>query len=468
MGTLKVYNSLGRSLQPFKPIKQGEVKMYNCGPTVWNYAHVGNYRTFVFEDILRRHLEFKGFKVIQVMNITDVEDKIIKGMRESNRKLGELTKFYEEAFYEDLRRLNVETAEKYPRATEHIQEMVSMVKKLMAKGYAYKSSDGSVYFQVSKFRGYGALSGVKVEESKATGRVSQDHYEEKAEAVDFALWKAWDPADGEVFWETDLGKGRPGWHIECSAMSMKYLGESFDIHTGGVDNRFPHHENEIAQSEAATGKKFVNFWLHSGHLTMKGEEMHKSVGNVVYLRDLVAKGWEPMTVRLFLISARYNDQLDLNDALLAQARAQRSRLQEAVSRLGEARSAARGEDGVSGRFLLEFEEAMDDDLNTPAALASLFSFVKRVNQLLDKGEVGREVARSMLSALERANSVLGVLEFGEAPLPPEIAALAADREKARKARDFAESDRLRKLILSKGYDVEDTTSGQRVKRRVSG
>src|SRR5271157_388780 len=247
---LRFYNTMGRTEQEFNPIRKGEVRMYTCGPTVWNYAHIGNLRTFTFYDLVRRYLKFKGYRVVHVMNITDVEDRIIKGVKQFRKPRAELTAFYENAFKEDLATLRIEPAERYPHPTDHIDDMVKLVKTLIEKGFAYKAQDGSIYFDVSKFKNYGALSGVKLGEGKEAGRVSMDHYEEKREAADFALWKAWDPEDGEVYWETELGKGRPGWHIECSAMSMKYLGESFDIHAGGVDLRFPHHENEIAQSEA--------------------------------------------------------------------------------------------------------------------------------------------------------------------------------------------------------------------------
>jgi cysteinyl-tRNA synthetase len=465
---LKFYNSLGRKLQPFEPIKKGEVRMYNCGPTVWNYAHIGNFRTFVFEDVLRRYLKFKGYKVYQVMNITDVEDKIIKGIRQTKMSLKELTRLYEGAFMEDLATLNIEKAELYPRATAHIAEMVKLIRTLEAKGFAYKAPDGSYYFPVSKFKNYGALSGVKLDSLKPAGRVSSDHYEEKLEAADFALWKAWDPEDGEVFWETELGKGRPGWSIECSAMSMKYLGETFDIHTGGLDNRFPHHENEIAQSEAATGQKFVNYWLHSEFLNVRGEEMHKSVGNVVYLRDLVKEGWEPMTIRLFLMTSRYRDSIDLTDSSLRQARAQRSRLLEFVSRLRGVQG--KGEEGVdeSEKFLHDFEAAMDDDLNTPAAFAALFSCVKKVNSLIDDGSLGKARAKKVLAALDRVDAVLGVMGSEEEELPPRLAELIRLRDEARRKKDFAESDRLRKKLLAEGISLEDTPGGTRWKRANTG
>ena len=461
---LNLFNSLGREMQEFVPINEGEVRMYCCGPTVWNYAHIGNFRTFVFEDLLRRFLRFKGFRVYQVMNITDVEDKIIKGINESHKPLKELTRFYEAAFMEDLRSLGVEKADVHPRATEHIPEMVSLIRVLLDKGFAYRAPDGSVYFSVSKFKSYGALSGVRLDSLKPAGRVASDHYEEKLEAADFALWKAWDPEDGEVFWETELGKGRPGWSIECSAMSMKYLGDTFDIHTGGMDNKFPHHENEIAQSEAATGKKFVNYWLHSEFLNVRGSEMHKSVGNVVYLRDLIRAGWDPMVVRLFLISSRYSDPIDLTNSSLEQAKAQRERLVDFVLRLKSAGAPDSKASNLPEEFVRQFEEAMDDDLNTPRALSALFTFVKRVNTLIDSGSVSREDASKAIDALKRADSVLGVMDFKEGELPKHLADLVSRRDDARKRRDFAESDRLRKELLAEGIAVEDTPSGSRWKR----
>ena len=441
--------------------------MYTCGPTVWNYAHIGNFRAFVFEDLLRRYLEFKGFKVIEVKNITDVEDRIIKGMKQFKKSRPELTSFFEHEFMEDLATLGIARAEKYPRATDNIDDMVDLVKELVAKKYAYKSEDGSVYFDVAKFKNYGALSGVKLGTGKGAGRVSQDHYEEKKEATDFALWKAWDPDDGDVFWETELGKGRPGWHIECSTMSMKYLGESFDLHTGGMDLKFPHHENEIAQSEAATGKKFVNYWLHSEMLNIKGAEMHKSVGNVVYLRDLVKEGWEPLTIRLFLLSSRYRDPIDLTDTSLVQARSQRARLQEFVSRLNSV-SGPGGAGSIVADALSEFEAAMDDDLNSPKALSVIFTFVKKGNALIDANSLGKDGAAESIELLRKFNSVFGVLDFSEDKLQEELVELVAKREEARKKKDYEESDRLRRKLLEAGIVVEDTPTGTRWKRAGSG
>jgi len=468
LSLLKLYNSMGRNLQAFEPIKEGEVRMYTCGPTVWNYAHVGNFRTFAFEDLLKRYLKFKGYRVTHVMNITDVEDKIIKGMKTSGKTLKELSSFYEKAFMDDLDSLGIERADAYPRATEHIGEMVSLVKVLQSKGYAYAAPDGSIYFDVSKFKRYGALSGVKLEAARKGSRVSQDHYEEKMEAVDFALWKAWDPNDGEVFWENELGKGRPGWHLECSAMSMKYLGDSFDIHAGGMDNKFPHHENEIAQTEAATGKKFVNYWLHSEFLNVKGEEMHKSVGNEVYLRDLFEQGWDPLTVRLFFFSARYRDAIDLNETALEQARSQRQRLQDFVDRLRSVPRTASSKGDLTRDLLSAFEAAMDDDLNTPEALASIFTFIKRTNALIDAGGLGSDAAALILDALQRINSVLGILKFEEEALSSDLAALVERRDAARRRHDYAESDKIRDMLLARGIAIEDTPSGTKWKRAARG
>jgi cysteinyl-tRNA synthetase len=461
---LKLFNSLGRELQEFAPIKAGEVRMYTCGPTVWNYAHVGNFRTFVFQDVLRRHLEFKGYRVTQVMNITDVEDKIIKGIRETGKSLRELTDFYTAAFIADLDALRIERPERLARATEHMDAMLALIRTLRDRGLAYRSADGSWYFSVSKFKAYGALSGVKLGSQRAAGRVSADHYEAKKVAADFAVWKAWVPDDGEVFWETEFGKGRPGWSLECSAMSMKYLGETFDIHTGGIDLRFPHHENEIAQSESATGKKFVHYWLHSEFLSVGGAEMHKSAGNFVTFRDLREDGWDPLTIRLFLISARYRDPVDLTAKALDQARSQRARVQELVSRLRAlARGGGKGS-GAPGPFLRDFEAAMDDDLNTPKAISALLAFVRESNALADSGELGAEGAASILGALEKVNSVLGVIDFDEDVLEPRLQELLRTRDEARKKKDFAESDRLRKELLAAGVVVEDTPGGTRWKR----
>jgi cysteinyl-tRNA synthetase len=303
------FNTLTRQKESFTPIEEGKAKIYTCGPTVYDFAHIGNFRAFLFDDLLKRWLEYRGFEVVHVMNITDVDDKTIKGSRKRNVPLREYTDYYMKAFFEDIDTLKIERANYYPRATEHIPEMVALIKRLMERGYAYKGEDGSIYYAISKFKEYGKLSRIKVDDLKAGARVKVDEYG-KEEAQDFALWKAWTQEDGEVFWDTEIGKGRPGWHIECSAMSMKYLGETFDIHCGGVDNMFPHHENEIAQSEAATGKKFVNYWLHNEHLLVEGKRMGKRFGNYYTLRDLLKMGYDPKAIRYLLILTHYRQQFN--------------------------------------------------------------------------------------------------------------------------------------------------------------
>ncbi|MDV3293884.1 MAG: cysteine--tRNA ligase [Nitrososphaerales archaeon] len=467
---LKLYNSMGRRMQTFRPIRGRSVRMYTCGPTVWNYAHVGNFRTFVFWDVLRRYLKFRDYRVMQVMNITDVEDNIIKGMKQFGKSRSELTSFYESAFMEDLRALNAEKAEVYPRATDHIPQMLALIKRLLKKGYAYKSDDGSIYYDISKFKRYGRLSGISPGQLKAGSRVSQDHYD-KQEANDFALWKAWDADDGEVYWNTEFGKGRPGWSIECSAMSMEYLGQSFDIHTGGVDNKFPHHENEIAQSEAATGKRFVKYWLHSEHLSNSGEEMHKSLGNIITLKELLGQGWDPATVRFFLISSHYREPADLNTSSLRQADAGRRRMQDLVWRLMASSSETGSKKAISlaEKLLQAFAREMDKDLNTPAGIASVFSFVTEANSLADLGLIGKPQAGRLLGALRKVDSVLGVLSFAEREsLEPDLQALIARRDEARRNKDFGEADRIRVELLARGIVLEDSPKGTVWRRRTSG
>jgi cysteinyl-tRNA synthetase len=461
---LQLFNSLGRKLEVFEPIRAGEVRMYTCGPTVWNYAHIGNFRTFTFEDVLRRYLIFKGYKVTQIMNITDVEDKILKGMKQFHMTRAELVSFYEAAFMQDLESLNIQKAEGYPRATEHVSEMVALIEALLRKEYAYKSDDGSIYYDVSKFSRYGALSGIRPGELKSGARVKQDSYD-KEQANDFALWKAWDPDDGEVYWQTVLGKGRPGWHIECSAMSMKYLGESFDIHTGGIDNKFPHHENEIAQSEAATGKQFVRFWLHSEFLNVRGEEMHKSSGNIVTLRELVERGWNPRALRLFLLGAHYREGLDLADDSLEQAAKNIERADEFVRRL-KSRVYESGSDlgeSSSVSFLVEFEEAMDDDLNVPKALAAFYGFQRTINSAIDSGRLSSRGRDATLEALKKVDSIFGIMQFKDEALPAEFVDLITDlirqRESARAKGDYERADELRNELKKRGVVVQDAPGG---------
>ncbi len=470
---LRLYNSLGRKVSQFRPLVDRRVTMYTCGPTVYNYAHVGNFRTFVFEDVLRRYLIYKGYEVNQVMNITDVEDRIIEGIKRTGKSRRELTDFFTNAFMEDLATLNVQRAEHYPRATDNIGEIVTAIESLMKKGFAYRAEDGSVYFSIEKFRRYGRLSGIRLRELKKGARVSVDHYE-KMGANDFALWKAWVPEDGDVYWETSLGKGRPGWHIECSVMAMKYLGKTLDIHAGAIDLRFPHHENEIAQSEALTGKKFVMHWQHSAFLTMGGGKMSKSVGNIVTLRELLQRGFSPRAIRLFLISAHYREELKLADSSLSQAAATLQRFDQLIRRLRSTKAAGpeKGDPAcgrLSRELLSQFEDAMDDDLNVPKALASFFTFERRLNSLLDSSGVSKGDAELMLETLGRVDSVLGVMRLREgegAKAETEgeadsalIERLVAEREDARKSKNYRRADEIREELRKRGVVVEDTPAG---------
>ena len=438
--------------------------MYTCGPTVYDYAHIGNFRAFLFEDLLKRWLLYRGFKVTHVMNLTDIDDKTIKGSQRQQVPLKQYTDFYVKAFFEDIKALNIQPADVYPRATEHIPEMVALIKTLMSKGYAYRGEDGSIYYAISKFPDYGKLSKIKPSELKAGARVSQDEYA-KEEAQDFALWKAWTPEDGDVFWETEIGKGRPGWHIECSAMSMKYLGETFDIHCGGVDNIFPHHENEIAQSEAATGKKFVNYWLHNEHLLVEGKKMAKRLGNFYTLRDLLSKGYDPIAIRYLLMSTHYRQQFNFTFEGLESAKGAVDRLRNFVRRLHD----TEGKDSkgtvavLTAKLEACFGGSLDDDLDIGIALASLFDFVREINNLLDANMVSKSEAADVGGLMMRIDEVLGVIgkvEIEEA-LPADIDALVQKREEARKAKNWKEAYTIRAQLKSMGILLEDTAQGVR-------
>ncbi|MGD6851493.1 MAG: cysteine--tRNA ligase [Candidatus Bathyarchaeia archaeon] len=458
-----IFNTLTRKKEEFKPLVPGKVGLYTCGPTVYDYAHIGNFRAFLFEDLLKRWFKYRGYQVTQVMNLTDIDDKTIKNSQKQGIPLRQFTDFYAKAFFEDIKALNIEPADVYPRATAHIPEMVALIKTLLAKGVAYKGEDGSIYFSVAKFPAYGKLSHLNVCELKAGARVCQDEYA-KEEAQDFALWKAWTPEDGDVFWETELGKGRPGWHIECSAMSMKYLGETFDIHCGGVDNMFPHHENEIAQSEAATGKPFVHYWMHNEHLQVEGKKMSKRFGNFYTLRDLLAKGYDPIAIRYLLMSTHYRQQFNFTFEGLDSSKAAVERLRNFVRRLHEAEGTATGK-AVTLTEKLEacFGGSMDDDLNIAIALSSLFDFVREMNALLDANLVGKEEAAEVGGLLMRIDEVLGVIgkvEVEEA-LPTDIDALVQKREEARKAKNWKEADAIRAQLKAMGIVLEDTAQGVR-------
>jgi len=463
---LKLFNTLSRKKEVFVPLEKGIVRLYTCGPTVYNFAHIGNFRTYIFQDLLRRWLKYKGYKVIQVMNITDVDDRTIRGSREKGISLKEYTEKYINAFFEDLETLNIERAEYYPRATEHIKEMVKLVQTLIEKGYAYKGDDDSIYYDISKFKHYGKLSKLKIEELKIGARVKADEYG-KEEAHDFALWKAWDQNDGEVYWETPIGKGRPGWHIECSAMSMKYLGETLDIHSGGVDLIFPHHENEIAQSEAATGKKFVRYWLHSEHLLVEGQRMAKSLRNFYTVRDLLEKGYDPMAIRYLLLSTHYRQQLNFTFQSLEAAENTIKRLQNFMERLEEADGKGIGEkiQNLIEKTKKNFELAMDDDLDINTALSHLFSFVREVNKLIDENKLSQKEARQVKNLMLEFDKVLGILTpIEEEGLPAEIMNLIQEREKARKAKNWKKADEIRRKLLEMGIILEDTPKGVKWKR----
>jgi cysteinyl-tRNA synthetase len=458
------FNTLTRKKEVFKPLEAGKVKMYTCGPTVYDFAHIGNFRAFLFEDLLKRWLVQRSFKVTHVMNLTDIDDKTIKGSQKQGVPLRQFTDFYVKAFFEDIKALNIEPADVYPKATDHVPEMVALIKTLMAKGFAYKAEDGSIYFSVCKFPDYGKMSRIKVGELKAGARVSQDEYA-KEEAQDFALWKAWTPEDGAVFWETELGKGRPGWHIECSAMSMKYLGETFDIHCGGVDNMFPHHENETAQSEAATGKKFVDYWMHNEHLQVEGKKMSKSLGNFYSLRDLLSKGYDPIAIRYLLMSTHYRQQFNFTFEGLEAAKGAIDRLRNFVRRLHDAEGKESG--GKVATFSAKaevcFGGSMDEDLNIGIAIASLFDFVREINNLLDANMVSEDEATEVGGLMMKFDAVLGVIgkvEVEEA-LPTDIDTLVQKREDARKTKNWKEADAIRTQLNALGIVLEDTAQGVR-------
>ena len=450
---MKVFNSLTRRVEPLVPLVDNTIRLYTCGPTVYNFAHIGNFRAYTFEDVLRRVVQFNGMKIRQVMNLTDVDDKTIRGANAAGVALTDYTKTYKDAFFEDLKKLNVQPAEVYPAATDHIPEMIALVEKLVEKGVAYKSDDGSVYFAVTKFPGYGKLAHIDFDNQRTGARCAADEYD-KENVGDFALWKAWEPSDGPVGWDSPWGRGRPGWHIECSAMSMKYLGETFDLHTGGIDNLFPHHENEIAQAEAATGKPFVNTWMHCAHLRVNGEKMSKSLGNFYTLRDLIEKGWTGREIRYVLINAHYRQGLNFAFTALEDARRSLERIDRCVDLATEGDAPE-----WATAHLADFTEAVNDDLNIPRAFAALFGLVRDTN-VHGGGPV--------LSVFRRMDEVLGVIFFGKAAktaVPPEIQALLDQRAEARKAKNWADSDRLRDEIAAAGWSVKDSKDGQTVTPR---
>jgi len=452
---LKIHNSLSRSLEEFKPLTDKAVGLYTCGPTVYNYPHIGNYRAYIFGDILKRYLEYCGYEVTHVMNITDVDDKTIRDSQAEGKSLKEFTEFYTKGFFEDRDALNILPANIYPKATDYIAEMLLLTETLLEKGYAYKESDGSVYFNIQKDKEYGKLSHFKLDDLKenAKGRLKSDEYD-KDNAQDFALWKAWDKADGDVFWdpqvllekETPLSKGRPGWHIECSAMSIDTLGETFDIHTGGVDNIFPHHENEIAQSECATGQMFVKYFMHNEHLLVDGKKMSKSAGNFYTLRDIVEKEFEPLAFRYWLYMGHYRTKVNFTFEALEGASIALKKLYQAFYPLISLPTGS-----ISPSFKEKFMKSMDNDLNTPQALAVLWEVVQDQDlSLADK--------KATLLDFDTVFG-FGLVDLKEDIIPEEIKIMAQAREHAREQKEWAKSDELREEIKQLGYEVKDTESG---------
>ncbi|MEP6742696.1 MAG: cysteine--tRNA ligase, partial [bacterium] len=461
-------NTLSGRIEEFHPMREGEVRLYYCGPTVWDYGHIGNFRSAVAADILRRYLKFKGFKLTHVMNITDVEDRIIAKSQEAGLSIDDYTAKYIDALWEDFDALGCERPEIVPRATRHIPEMVSLIEKLLETNHAY-ASDGSVYYRIASFPEYGKLSKINFAGNiaGASERVNTDKYE-KEDARDFALWK--EPANAnEPAWDARIGRGRPGWHIECSAMSMKYLGETFDIHAGGIDLVFPHHENEIAQSEGATGKQFVRYWIHFEHLKVEGETMSKSKGNYYTFRDLKAKGYSAAGIRYFLLSVPYNKQINLNFDVLAGAEKTIAGLRDFRARLSEAKTEPGMNDALHAtamRAAEEFEAGMDDDLNTSVALATVHNLSREVNTALARKKVKEDNKQELLELLKRIDTVLNI--FGTEStemLDSEIQSLIDERQEARRRRDFGRSDEIRDELAGRDIILEDTKDGVRWKRK---
>jgi cysteinyl-tRNA synthetase len=471
MRKLTFLNTMSREAEPFTPINEGEARLYTCGPTVYNYAHIGNFRAYVFEDLLRRVLKLNDYKVTQVMNLTDVDDKTIRDSQKAGMSLNDFTAIYKKAFFEDLEKLNVEPAEHYPAATDHIPHMIEMIQTLVDKGYAYLADDKCVYYSIDKFEHYGCLAKIDRENQLSGTRVKTDEYE-KESVSDFALWKAWDEADGDVKWESPWGLGRPGWHIECSAMAKATLGDHFDMHTGGVDNMFPHHEDEIAQSEAANGCKFVNYWMHCAHLRINNAKMSKSLGNFYTLPQLIEKGWSGVEIRYMLISTHYRASLNFlvetgadKSESLSNARAAISRLQNFIERINDKA------DGQASTEVTElcaqaqddFLDALNDDLNISGALGKMFDFIREGNRILDSNETVNHEA--LINTLKYFNRILDVMNFDLGnDVPAEIVALAEERQQARTDKNWGRSDEIRDQLKAQGWVIEDTPAGPKVKK----
>jgi cysteinyl-tRNA synthetase len=486
---IRLFNTYSRSLEEFSPLDPAgrEVKMYTCGPTVYSHAHIGNLRAYVFEDLLQRHLELRGFTVRRVMNITDVDDKTIRGSREAGVPLAEFTAPFKKGFFDDLDALRIKRADSFPEATDprELAKMIEMIGTLMERGLAYQAEDKSLYFRINKFPDYGKLAHFDLEELRSTGRVKNDEYD-KENIGDFALWKAWDDEDGDVKWESPWGPGRPGWHIECSAMATQLLGEQLDIHCGGVDNIFPHHEAEIAQTEGCTGKKFVRYWLHCAHLMVEGQKMAKSLGNFHTLRDLLAKGYKDREIRYALLRVHYRKPLNFTWAGMEEARESLARVDEWVSALTQlARPSDFGATGLT-KFGDLFFEALDNDLDISGALGHLFDLIRESNRAMKDRALDENSAYQVLEKWREISKILAIEKStdvkvlgGEAhgatgttfiltsndEISPEIATLAFEREQARLAKDWRKSDELRDELAARGWEARDTKDGQKIRRR---
>ena len=462
---LRFFNTYSRELEEFRPLDSANRKIgiYTCGPTVYSRAHIGNFRAYIFEDLLQRHLEGRGYRVHRVMNITDVDDKTIRGARDAGMPLQTFTKQFKDAFFEDSETLGIKRANEYPSATEprYIERMISMIGMLISRGLAYQAEDKSVYFRINKFPNYGKLSHIDLTQLQSTGRVKNDEYD-KEHIGDFALWKAWDEDDGDVGWDSPWGRGRPGWHIECSAMSTALLGDQIDVHCGGVDNIFPHHEAEIAQSEGVTGKQFVRYWLHCAHLLVDGQKMSKSLGNFYTIPDVLAKGYTGRELRYALIRVHYRTQLNFTWDGMKEARESLNRIDDWLQRL---REIAPNENKADDEFGNEFEISLDDDLNISAALGFLFETIRETNRKMDRNELDATAASSWLAWWKRINQVLQLESKTAVALPADVSKLAEERAQARLAKDFQKSDELRDKLNALGWDARDTKDGQKITPR---
>jgi len=458
--SIRFYNTINRKKVEFEPITPGTVKLYTCGPTVYDTAHIGNFRTFLFEDLLKRFLIFKGYEVYHVMNITDVDDKTIKRANKEGMTINELTLRYTKEFMNDIKSLKILPADKYPRATDHIAEMIQMIQTLEESGYAYETKDHSVYFRLDSYDSYGQLTKIDLTKQRATERIINDEYS-KDNPQDFALWKAWDDEDGKVFWESPWGRGRPGWHIECSAMSIKYLGNHFDIHCGGVDNIFPHHENELAQSVSATKGLFVNYWMHSEYLHIQGDKMSKTTGNFHKISDLISEGFTAEEIRFILLSPHYRSKLNFSLNQNHEAKTAIQRVTDVQQRLFELSDSDQKESSMPDEFE-EFVAALDDDLDTPKAFAIFFGWIRSMNKLLDRGKLMFSQINGGLEFIKIFDDLFAIIPEKE-NVPRKLYDLIEKREKARLNQDWKTADKIRNLLHKEGWLVEDSPNGPKLR-----